>query len=161
MDDFDFNRFYLCHYALSYVTALDITNDLHEAQDVVQTVFCKAWALRTSMHDAACGKKWIVVATKNAAIDAVRRRASHRQHRSGLDGRVAESAEQVALRNIEGAIVWHALDGLPKENRTLLRESFIHRRSHANIAARWNIPLGTVKTRIRSSLTRMRSIIGA
>ncbi|MFY9739584.1 MAG: sigma factor-like helix-turn-helix DNA-binding protein, partial [Candidatus Cybelea sp.] len=68
-------------------------------------------------------------------------------------------AEVEALQNIEYGHLAQALDKLSNENRTLLIESFFAGRSHSAIALCRGTALGTVKTRIRAGLKRLRRFV--
>jgi RNA polymerase sigma factor (sigma-70 family) len=160
MESSDFDRFYACHFALSYMIALQVTRNPTDAQDVAQSVFCNVWARRDSQSPSGPGRTWLSVVTRNAAVDYLRSR-NRREHiwkQLSLEAS-AESAETACLRNIEASHVWSVLDQIGDDRRSLIQESFVRRWSHARIAGSRNIALGTVKTRIRAGLHTMRRIM--
>jgi RNA polymerase sigma factor (sigma-70 family) len=160
MESSDFDRYYACHFSLSYTIALRLTCNSTDAQDIAQSVFCKVWASRSGQPSAGPGTAWLSIVTRNAAVDYLRVRNSRREvgAETIAQGQV-ESAEITCLRNIESAHVWRLLDRLDHDRRTLIQESFVRRWSHARIAGHRKIAIGTVKSRIRTSLGVMRRIM--
>ena len=162
MESSDFDRYYACHFPLSYLIALRFTGNTNDAQDIAQSVFCKVWADRSGQPAAGPGAAWLSIVTRNAAVDYLRSRARQREVRaSAMAQRLVDSAETECLRNIESAQIWNVLDQLADDRRALIQESFVRRWSHARIAEHRNIALGTVKTRIRTSLSVLRRIMDA
>jgi RNA polymerase sigma-70 factor (ECF subfamily) len=100
---------------------------------------------------------WIVRVARNRAVDALRSRSA-RTHDELPEALPAEAAlEDTALADIDARAVREALAELPEDQRTLIDLGFFGGATHYEIARRTGIPLGTVKTRIRSGLRRLRS----
>jgi RNA polymerase sigma-70 factor (ECF subfamily) len=71
------------------------------------------------------------------------------------------SPESAAVTNQDGRHVRAALGELPQEHRTLLELAYYDGLSHSEIAARTGVPLGTVKTRIRSAMATLRGALAS
>jgi RNA polymerase sigma-70 factor (ECF subfamily) len=147
-----------------------------DAEDVVQEVFVNVWN-NASRYDAtrSSASTWLVLITRSRAIDRLRHRqvvdrvheAAHRDG-GGLsaagDGAVAgpgtspEGGEAVLTRERRER-VRRELDNLPPEQRQVLEMAFYQGLSQAEIAARADLPLGTVKTRTLLAMKKLRSAL--
>ena len=141
-----------------------ILNNRAEAEDVLQEVFLQVWQ-RASDFDDTRGRPftWLVTLARSRAIDRLRSLGSR--------GRVAQEAAsrdvapQVrdasddAIQAEHSEIVLRALGELPEEQRRTLLLAYFEGLSQSEIAARLNEPLGTVKTRARSGLSKLRLIL--
>jgi RNA polymerase sigma-70 factor (ECF subfamily) len=146
-----------------YSLALRVLQDPAEAEDVVQDVFARAWT-QAARYDTGRGAvaAWLLNMTRSRAIDRLRSRRS----------RPAEDADrQDALDNMPGAGVPQdvqllsaeqvmrlrdALRDLPALQRIAVELAYYEGLTHAEIAARLEQPLGTVKTRIRQAMIKLR-----
>jgi RNA polymerase sigma-70 factor (ECF subfamily) len=150
-----------------YSLALRILRNSADAEDVVQEVFSQAWR-QAARYDAARGTvaAWLLTLTRSRAIDRLRAR------RARPDGGVAEpdpntpDAGVAADLQIQSAqqveLVRAALEELPALQRLVLELAYYEGLTHVEIAARLEQPLGTVKTRIRQAMLRLReSLAGA
>jgi RNA polymerase sigma-70 factor, ECF subfamily len=108
-------------------------------------------------------KSWLAVVTRNAALDCRRKKEGDLSNLRYLNAHPVydRSAEEEALTNLEAIRAVGYLRGLPSDMRSLIHESFFERLSHSSIARRRRMPLGTVKTRIRSGLTSLRQMMGS
>ena len=156
------------HAARVYSLALRIVRDAGDAEDVVQEVFAQAWR-QASRYTASRGAvtAWLLTLARSRAIDRLRARRA-RPEAQGADTAATEladlappvdwqylSAEQIRL-------VRAALEQLPFLQRVAIELAYFDGLTHVEIAARLEEPLGTVKTRIRSALTKLReSLVGA
>jgi RNA polymerase sigma-70 factor, ECF subfamily len=147
---------------LCYEIALRITENRFDAQDVVQVVFCKIWAMRPALRHNRL-KSWLAAVTRNAALDFQRKVETDRRYLkcSYEDRAYDRTAEEEALVNLDSGRVTVYLRALPTEIRSLIHESFFERSSHSSIARRRRLPLGTVKSRIRSGLSSLREMMDA
>ena len=148
-----------------YSLALRILQDAGEAEDVVQDVFTQAWR-QASSYDAARGAvaAWLLMLTRSRAIDRLRARRSRPDLRSAplpaietADGSATPdvrilSAEQIARVRL-------ALRDLPVLQRVAIEMAYYQGLSHTEIAAQLEQPLGTVKTRIRQAMIRLRDAL--
>ncbi len=147
-----------------YALANRILSDPAEAEDLTQDVFTLAWK-NAARYDPARGAvaAWLLVTTRTRAIDRIRARRSRPQHGSDDDGRkmaaipdASPSVDMIVATSQEAARVRGALADLPVEQRDALDLAYFQGLSHSEIAERTGIPLGTIKTRIRSGLQRLR-----
>jgi len=131
------------------------------AKDVTQEVFVSAWRARTTF-DPARGTLggWLMGIAKNRIIDNVRSERRHGDRRSDAevtDLPVRSETERVADR----LLVLEVLEQLPERAREAVRLAYFDDLTHAEIAERTGVPLGTVKSDIRRALTRMRDHLEA
>lgn len=152
---------------LVYSLALRVLRDAGDAEDVVQEVFCQVWR-QASRFDVSRGNlaAWIMMLTRTRAIDALRRRKARPQLTS--DSEQPERADKSPAVDVQ--VMWQgrakdirsALDNLPLLQRVAIELAFFDGLTHAEIAEQLEVPLGTVKTRVRQGLLRLRdSLAGA
>jgi RNA polymerase sigma-70 factor (ECF subfamily) len=145
-----------------YSLSTRILADREEAQDVVQEVFSQAWT-QAGRYDAGRAPvlTWLLVMTRTRAIDRVRARRGRPQ--PGADparmeipdparGQEAEVITTEQVRRLRTA-----LPRLADTQRTAIELAYFEGLSQSEIAARLKEPLGTIKTRIRSGLQRLRA----
>jgi RNA polymerase sigma-70 factor (ECF subfamily) len=134
-----------------------------EAEEVVQEVFLFAWRSASSF-DPSRGTvlTWLLIATRSRAIDRLRaRRPSSRPETRSLEelGEGPASADDVeansASRQWE-SLCRAAIGQLPEEQRRALELAYFEGLTQEEIAARTATPLGTVKTRVRLGLMKLR-----
>ena len=149
-----------------YSLALRILQHPADAEDVVQEVFSQAWR-QASRYDAARGvvAAWLMTLTRSRAIDRLRARRT-RIERSIESSSVgfpdtAPLPETEMLSVEQVALVRAALDALPLLQRIAIELAYYEGLTHAEIAERLEQPLGTVKTRIRLALARLRDTLAA
>lgn len=145
---------------------LKTLGDRAAAEDVQQQVFLEIWR-RAASFDPDRGRllSWVMTIARTRAIDQLRRRvpepvepqtveaAAEAAVPATPEGEVEELAERWRMRAL--------LDRLPQSEAELLRLRFYGDMTQSEIAARYEIPLGTVKTRMFSGLRRLREMIKA
>ncbi len=150
------------HSRLVYSLALRIVRDTGEAEDVVQEVFSQAWR-QASRYEATRGNvvAWLMNLTRSRAIDRIRGRRSRPQPVAD-DARVVDMPdlaepvdEQLALSS-QAAVIRAAVNELSLLQRVAIELAFYEGLTHADIAERLELPLGTVKTRIRQGLLKLK-----
>lgn len=161
-----FERFYDRYAPLVYTFALRILQVRSDAQDILQEVLLQVWRQAGSYRqDRGTPEAWLLTITRSRAID--KRRSVRRRDRGLLPtegppraeggGRVESNvAESEARLTVHGA-----LGKLPEPQRAVLELAYFHGLTQSEIAARLGEPLGTVKTRIRAGLQRLRELVGA
>lgn len=153
-----FEALYDTYNRLVYGIALRVLGEAGAAEDVTQAIFMKLWTDPGSFT-AGNFNAWIVRVARNRALDAVRARGV-RSHDDLPEILPAEDAlEDTALADIDARAVRGALAQLPEEQRVLIEMGFFGGVTHHEIAQRTGVPLGTVKTRIRSGLRRLRTAL--
>lgn len=143
--------------------ALSVTRDPGLAEDVSQEVFVRAWRAAASYdRRRASVLGWLLVITRNAAVDAVRVRRPTAMSDEALERVVGatlaeEGPEHAAELADEAARAVERLRELPAEQARAVVLALIAGCTAAEVGEHENIPLGTAKTRIRSGLRRLRS----
>ncbi len=154
---------YDCLSPLAYGLSLRMTGDPSLAQDAVQEAFVRVWR-RARRFDQSRGtaRAWILRIVRNTTIDQLRaREAQGRGHARAAHepGEVVpERPDELAIRSQSAASLRGALADLPLEQRRMIEIAYFQGLSHSEIAARENLPLGTVKTRIRDGVLRLRRL---
>jgi len=152
-----------------YSLALRILGNQSEAEDIVQDVFSQAWR-QAARYDASKGRvaAWLLTLTRSRAIDrlrALRVRMTEAVGDHGIDiDQIVDSGvgpDALAVSADQCARVRMAVAQLPLLQRTALELAYYEGLTHSEIAAQLEEPLGTVKTRIRSALLRLRELLGA
>ncbi len=148
-----------------HALAFWILRDADEAEDVVEETFWQAWHT-ANQYDGrrASASGWVVMIARSRALDrlrARRRRAVWTEAAATADqlvGRIAEGGPGVThLDGLERrAALDSALRALPLDQRQAVELAFFGGLSHSEIAERTAQPLGTVKTRIRLAMQKLR-----
>jgi len=159
-----FARFYDRYSPLVYPLILRIVRSRADADDVVQEVFWECWQAAPS-YDPARGtpEAWVLTRARARAIDrvrAVRRRTE--TFVAPLDEAIAARAEaggDAAERTADRSLVAGVLGGLPDGQREIIELAYYGGLTQTEIAERLKQPLGTVKTRMRLGLERLREAV--
>ncbi len=143
------------HSRLVYSVALRVLKDPHLAEDVLQEVFMQMWRKPVELlSDGGNFPAYLAVATRNRCIDMLRQQ----KPMDDVDGlqiaskyNLANDAEQhILLDRVRAAV-----GELPREQRSSMEMAFFDGLTHTEIAQQTGLPLGTVKTRIRTALQRL------
>jgi RNA polymerase sigma factor (sigma-70 family) len=129
------------------------------AMDVTQEVFVSAWRAR-SRFDPSKGTLagWLMGIAKNRLIDNIRSERRHEDRRDNHEVDEVPSAAD-AERIGDRMLVASVLDQLPARARQVVELAYFDDLTHAQIAERTELPLGTVKSDIRRALTQMRETL--
>jgi RNA polymerase sigma factor (sigma-70 family) len=137
-----------------------IVSDEELSEDVLQEVFVSIWR-KIESYDPLKGRlfTWMLNVARNAAIDKVRSRS----FQQGLKQRSLDDSNELihpAVRPVgEDVGLRRVLLKLKDEQRQLIDLSYYQGFTHDQIAKALNIPLGTVKTRLRSALSQLRTLL--
>jgi RNA polymerase sigma-70 factor (ECF subfamily) len=147
---------------LAYGLALRIARDARLAEDAVQDAFLRVWS-RAGRFEPSRGspRAWVLRITRNAAIDLLRaERALERAEARAVEQEppAQPGPEDLVSGGRTAASMRCALDFLPSEQRHAIECAYFQGLSHSEIASREGIPLGTVKTRIRDGVSRLRRL---
>ena len=141
-----------------------ILNSREEAEDVLQEVFLQVWR-RAADFDENRGRPftWLVTLARSRGIDRLRNLAA--RDRVAIAGSREPSAEisdavADAVRSEQRGLVTSALDQLPDEQRRPLMLAYFDGLTQSEIATKLNAPLGTIKTRMRTGLSKLRDLLG-
>lgn len=143
--------------------ALRILPERQEAEEVLQEVYLAVWR-RAGAFDPARGTAmtWLITLARNRAID--RLRASRHLPSDPIDladnvpDPEPDAETQVLARDEAGRIAW-CLDRLDGDDARLIRTAFFEGASYSELAARAGRPLGTIKSRIRRALIRLKDCL--
>ena len=136
-----------------------IIKDDDISEEVLQDVFMKIWN-KIDQYDTSRGRffTWMMNLTRNAAIDKLR---SKEISRSSKTDSMDDYVYRVDSRNstemhTDGIGVRALLNDLVEEQKFILEKVYFEGFTHTEIAEEYDIPLGTVKSRLRSALKHMR-----
>jgi RNA polymerase sigma-70 factor (ECF subfamily) len=133
------------------------------AQEVLQDVFLKIWD-KFGSYDAAKGRlfTWMVNVARNQAIDKTRSKEIVKEQKTGGIENVVSRIDRTDFTEqlIEVIGVRDILKNLPEEQRFVVEYLYLKGYSQSELAEEFNIPLGTVKTRLRLAMQQLRTSLG-
>ncbi len=148
------------HYASALFSVIrQIVVDMEVSNDVLQETFVNIWR-KIELYDESKGRlfTWMLNIARNAAIDKTRSKGFQQSSKlqplvdsDGLHSSVKPGVDDYGLKKV--------LLKLKDEQRLLIDLSYYQGYTHEQIAKALDIPLGTVKTRIRSALTQLRNFL--
>ncbi|MDO8209501.1 sigma-70 family RNA polymerase sigma factor [Conexibacter sp. CPCC 206217] len=152
------------HGGAAYSLAFRIMGDRQTAEDVTQEAFVSIWRAG-GRYDPTRGsvRSWVLAILRNRAIDALRRTASRAPRLDYDDDAALESQESPertdgeALRRERARVVRGALQELPQDQSQVLGLAYFGGFTHREIADLLEVPLGTIKGRMRLGLEKMRT----
>lgn len=143
---------------------LRILHSRDDAEDVLQELFLQVWK-RASDFDESRGRPftWLVTLARSRAIDRLRslnarERAVNESARAAGPEAWSDAVDD-AIRSEQSEVVRRALDELPEEQRRTLLLAYFEGLTQSEIAARLGAPLGTIKTRMRSGMIKLRELL--
>jgi RNA polymerase sigma-70 factor (ECF subfamily) len=152
---------------LVFSLAVNIINDTNIAEEITQEVFLQVWK-KSATYQVEQGKvaAWLTGITRNRSIDVLRRNGSRPEgHR--IDWTLAVEApdlpdgsipvESQVEQNQQGVHLRQAILNLPSEQKQVLELAYFSGMTQEEIAAHISEPLGTVKTRIRLAMQKLRT----
>jgi RNA polymerase sigma-70 factor (ECF subfamily) len=161
-----FEVFYDRHGGPAYSLAYRIVGDRNSAEDVVQEAFLSIWR-SGARYDRARGsvRAWTLGIVRNRAIDVLRRQAGAAPKLTFDDDAVLEQhpapehTDEEALRRDEARRLRSVLTELPGDQSKVIKLAYFGGFSHSEIAEMLNMPLGTVKGRMRLGIEKIRARI--
>ena len=156
-----FEAIYDRHCAQVYGLAMHVTRRQRAAEETTQDTFLTLWR-SADRYDPSRGtvKTWLLTLVRNRSIDWLRREAKHARDVEIDDAIVghleaAERTEEQATTREESRHARQLLGSIPTEQRQVIELAYFKGLTHAEIAVKIGIPLGTVKGRQRLGLTKM------
>jgi RNA polymerase sigma-70 factor (ECF subfamily) len=154
------------HARLLYSLALRIVRERSDAEDVLQETFAQVWR-QANRFEASRGTVvgWLVTVTRSRALDRLRQRRTQREAAGDFDrlaDRLPDPSRALDLQLVtseQADRVRQALAALPDELRIPLELAYYEGLSQSEIAERLQTPLGTIKTRMRQTLLRLRDAL--
>lgn len=146
--------------------ALKMLGEREAAEEAVQEIFWRIWQRAKSFDRRRAFAPWLFGIAHNYGIDELRRRRARPQPVYEDDehpvlSSIADDADvsEAALQSEQRRVVVQALRELPREQREALELAYFGGLTQQEIAARLGNPLGTIKTRMRLGLQKLRSIL--
>ncbi len=151
---------YAAYGRMTFGLLLDVRGDRGAAEDVQQQVFLQVWQQGAAYDPRrASPGTWVMTIARSRALDHRRRRVPEPRD-PHLEAERAAGVDDASVRELHDAWAFAAtVEGLPPEEAELLRLRFADGLSQAEIAVALGLPLGTVKSRMARSLTRLRATI--
>jgi RNA polymerase sigma-70 factor (ECF subfamily) len=151
-----------------YSICLRMVGDVQLAEDLSQEVFLRLWR-RPDLYDESRGRfiTWLLSVARNRAIDERRSRGRRFRHETPpsdgteevLEAAPASEERDIAIVSEERVVVQKALATLPPEQRLAIQLAYFGGYTQQEIALGLRQPLGTVKTRIRLGLQKLRQLL--
>jgi RNA polymerase sigma factor (sigma-70 family) len=145
-----------------YTTIAQLVNDMEIANDVLQEVFVNIWR-KIDTYDQSKGRlfTWMLNIARNASIDTLRSKSyQNMQKNQSLQADTERSVPvRAASINVDNIGLRKVVERLKQEHRTLIDLAYFKGYTHEEIAEIEDIPLGTVKTRIRNALIQLREYL--
>ncbi len=150
------------HSRAAYSLAYRMMNGRQAAEDLAQDAFLKVWRAATSYRaDRGGVRTWILSIVHNRDIDQLRSLASRRRTQEKVEASTPKSQPSEAFaqswRNSQREQVREALRTLPKDQLKILELAYFSGYTHVEIAELLDVPLGTVKGRMRLGLKKIRA----
>lgn len=154
-----FNYLYEKYSGALYSIILQVIPENETASDLLQEVFVSIWK-KIGMYDATKGRlfTWMLNVSRNAAIDKLRSKT----YKNNLQNREFDSSVHISTGNTTSTLntdtigLRKMVNNLKQEYKEVLELSYFQGFTHDEVSKLLGIPLGTVKTRIRTALTFLR-----
>ena len=163
-----FRALYQKYGSLVYSTCLRIVRDGHVAEDISQEIFLRIWR-KPERYVPQRGRflTWLTSVTRNRAVDEVRSRSRRFRHETSspeeqereIPGAETDDPALTAELADQRRLILTAMAGLPIEQRQVIELAYFGGLTQQEIAERLAQPLGTVKTRIRLGMQKLRAAL--
>lgn len=159
------SQLYDCYARVMYSLAFKILGSVEEAEEVVLDVFAKAWRT-AARYDASRSRvdSWLFLMTRSRSLDRLRQR--QRQTRvveaatnTAQVSSTAELPDEALMVAERRTVVAQALSDLPDEQRLVIELAYYQGYSQSEIAKQTGLALGTVKTRVRLGLRKLKQAL--
>lgn len=151
------------HYSAAIYGAISrIVKDEDVAEEILQDAFMKFWD-KMDQYDPAKGRffTWMVNIARNLTIDKLRSKELRKAEKTDAIETYVSGIElsHPSYQDIDGIGLKESLNALREEERFILEMSYFKGYTQSEIAEEFNIPLGTVKTRLRMGLKSLREVL--
>ena len=164
-DDQAFAGLYDALAGVVYGTVKRVLRDSSMSEEVTQEVFVELWRTAARFDPTrASVSTWAVTIARRRAVDRVRTEQSQRDRIERAGRRRGEEiavTDESVIASLDAQRVTRALAELPDDQRVVIEMAFIDGDSHSEIAERLDLPLGTVKGRVRGGLKKLGGRLGA
>jgi RNA polymerase sigma-70 factor, ECF subfamily len=157
-----FEAVYDRHGSVAFSLAYRMAGNRNVAEDITQEAFLSIWRSRTRYApERGSVRTWVLGIVHHRSIDALRRNTVHDKRRASAEGieerqEAPERTDAEAVRREEARTVHAALEGLPSEQSRVIELAYFGGFTHSQIAEMLEMPIGTVKGRMRLGLEKMR-----
>jgi RNA polymerase sigma-70 factor, ECF subfamily len=161
-DERSFEVLYDRHGKVAWSLAFRLLGEREAAEDLVQEAFLSVWNGAAGYSQAKGSvRTWILSILHHRAVDRLRQVSASRRRQEALEQvamiePAAPDAAEVAIARVEATEVRSALADVPGDQREVLRLAYYGGYTHHEIAGMLSLPLGTVKSRMRLGLERVR-----
>ncbi|MBL8218148.1 MAG: sigma-70 family RNA polymerase sigma factor [Bryobacterales bacterium] len=151
--------------SLVYSLAMRMLSNVEDAEEVTLDVYNQAWRLaKTFDPSRGTVTAWLMTMARTRALDKLRARSSRQKNIDPMPEHydapsAGDSPEDQSATAEQRRIVLAALNQLPADQRRALELAYFQGMSHAELAAALGEPLGTVKTRIRLGMMKLRELL--
>lgn len=153
------------HQKMVYNLALGKTGSHHDAEEITQNAFLKAWQGLPQFQGKAAFSSWLYRLTLNAATDFLRQRGRHAKVVSLSDPDLppipdqSPTPEERSAAEADRQALWQAIEALPEQQRTILLLREIDGLSYKEIALTLDLEEGTVRSRLSRSRKVLRKLL--
>lgn len=144
-----------------YGAIVNIVRSSEIADEVLQDAFLKIWN-KCQEYDVNKGKlfTWMLRITRNLAIDKIRsKEVKNAEKTEGIEAVKSYEDKNTVLTDIDNIGFKAQLKVLSKEQMQVIEWIYYQGYSHSEVSKKYGIPIGTVKTRVRSALGKLRKVI--
>lgn len=157
-----FDALYEATSAKLFGLVLRILKDRAEAEEVLQDVYIKVWT-RAGRYRAGANSPmtWLITIARNSAIDRLRTRRAPTEDIADHPGLTDAglTPEAAVLARSEAGRIGACLDELPQDRADAVRGAYLEGQSYADLAARFGVPLNTMRTWLRRSLQKLKECL--
>ncbi len=153
------------HSSYLYTLIVRIVRDVGEAEDTLQEVFLRVWD-KAQQYNQSIGAPmvWMTRIARNLAIDKLRSKLGQARktevdldaHEELSSSERSSNPEFATVLSEQAAFVSNAMSSLPKEQRILIEFAYFQGYTQSELAEHFRLPLGTVKTRMRTGMMALR-----
>ena len=133
-----------------------------QSEEIIQEVMISIWTKsKTYNSEKSSVSTWVYTIAKNKRIDKIRKEKKHYSSESdeSLEIPIPSIQEDQVIATEISEKINNCISYLPKEQAELLKLSYFYEKTHSDIASELKIPLGTVKSRIRLALSKMKNLV--